>query len=91
MNNAPNSQVAETIIKARSAMPLKMLGLIQPRAYPPYSSMIDDFKARHAPIHEFLFSGARIGLQNADSGIMEKIMLQVYEEEMGYVPVLKAS
>ena len=84
--------------------------------------MMDDFKARHAPIQEFLFSGAGIGLQNTDSRIMEKIMIklqadgilalpihdsaiveeehsarlqkimfQVYEEEIGYAPVLKAS
>jgi len=84
--------------------------------------MMDDFKARHAPIQEFLFSGAGIDLQNADSRIMEKIMMklhakgiaalpihdsaiveeehsarlqkimvQVYEDEMGYAPVLKAS
>ncbi len=84
--------------------------------------MMDDFKARHAPIEEFLFSGVGIDLQNADSWIMEKIMMrlheseilalpihdsaiveeehsarlqktmcQVYEEEMGYAPVLKAS
>lgn len=84
--------------------------------------MMDDFKARHAPIQEFLFSGAGIDLQNTDSRIMEKIMMrlhedrilalpihdsaiveekhsarlqkimfQVYEEEMGYAPVLKAS
>lgn len=84
--------------------------------------MMDDFKARHAPIQEFLFSGVGIDLQNADSRIMEKIMMklcveghtalpihdsaiveeehsarlqkimfQVYEEEMGYAPVLKAS
>ena len=83
--------------------------------------MMDDFKARHTPIQEFLFSGAGIGLQNTDSRIMEKIMMklhakgivalpihdsaiveeehsarlkknmvQVYEEEMGYAPVLKA-
>jgi len=32
-----------------------------------------------------------IGLQNADSRIMEKIMFQIYEEEMGYAPVLKTS
>ena len=82
--------------------------------------MMDDFKARHAPIQEFLFSGAGIGLQNTDSRIMEKIMMrlhkaripalpihdstivqeehsarlqkimfQVYQEEMGYAPVLK--
>ena len=84
--------------------------------------MMDDFKARHAPIQEFLFSGAGIGLQNTDSRIMEKIMMklhakgitalpihdsaiveeehsarlqkimfQVYKDEMGYAPVLKAS
>ncbi|WP_245568926.1 hypothetical protein [Desulfobacter curvatus] len=84
--------------------------------------MMDDFKAHHAPIQEFLFSGAGIGLQNIDGRIMEKIMmklhakgivalpihdsaiveeehsarlqkimLQVYEDEMGYAPVLKAS
>ena len=84
--------------------------------------MMDDFKARHAPIQEFLFSGAGIDLQNADSRIMEqimmllhkagipalpihdsvivqeehsarlqKIMVRVYEEAMGYAPVLKAS
>ena len=84
--------------------------------------MMDDFKARHAPIQEFLFSGAGIDLQNTDSRIMEtimmklqadgiialpihdsaiveeeysarlqKIMIQVYEETMGYAPVLKAS
>ena len=82
--------------------------------------MMDDFKARHAPIQEFLFSGVGIDLQNADSRIMEqimmllhkagipalpihdsvivqeehsarlqKIMVRVYEEEMGYAPVLK--
>jgi len=84
--------------------------------------MMDDFKARYAPIQEFLFSGVGIDLQNADSRIMEtimmklqadgipalpihdsaivqeehsarlqKIMFQVYEEEMGHAPVLKAS
>ena len=84
--------------------------------------MMDDFKARHAPIQEFLFSGVGIDLQNADSVIMEKIMMklhakvvaalpihdsaiveeeystrlqkimfQVYEDEMGSGPVLKAS
>nr|WP_321402063.1 hypothetical protein [uncultured Desulfobacter sp.] len=84
--------------------------------------MMDDFKARHAPIQEYLFSGVGIDLQNADSRIMEKIMMklhakgiaalpihdsaiveaehsarlqkimfQVYEEEMGSAPVLKAS
>ena len=82
--------------------------------------MMDDFKARHAPIKEFLFSGVGIDLQNADSWIMEqimmllhkagipalpihdsvivqeehsarlqKIMVRVYEEEMGHTPVLK--
>ncbi|WP_245568902.1 hypothetical protein [Desulfobacter curvatus] len=82
--------------------------------------MMEDFKARHTPIQEFLFSGAGIDLQNADSIIMEKIMMklhaegiaalpihdsaiveedhsarlkkimfQVYEEVMGYSPVLK--
>ncbi|WP_319574543.1 hypothetical protein [uncultured Desulfobacter sp.] len=82
--------------------------------------MMDDFKARHAPIKEFLFSGVGIDLQNADSRIMEnvmmllhkagipalpihdsvivqeehsarlqKIMVRVYEEEMGHTPVLK--
>lgn len=84
--------------------------------------MMDDFKIRHAPIQEFLFSGVGIDLQNADSRIMkkimmklhaegiaalpihdsaiveeeysarlQKIMLQVYDEQMGYAPVLKAS
>ncbi|WP_245568892.1 hypothetical protein [Desulfobacter curvatus] len=84
--------------------------------------MMDDFKAHHAPIQGFLFSGAGIDLQNTDSRIMEtimmklhakgivalpihdstiveeehsarlqKIMFQIYEEEMGYIPVLKAS
>ena len=38
--------------------------------------MMDDFKARHAPIKEFLFSGVGIDLQNADSRIMEKIMMK---------------
>ena len=82
--------------------------------------MMDDFKARHAPIQDFLFSGVGIDLQNADSRIMEqimmllhkagipalpihdsvivqeehsarlqKIMVRVYEEEMGHTPVLK--
>ncbi|MCW8799639.1 MAG: hypothetical protein OQK71_01810 [Desulfobacter sp.] len=81
--------------------------------------MMEDFKARHTPIQEFLFSGAGIDLQNTDSRIMEKIMMrlhengimampihdsaivekehsarlqkimvQVYEEAMGYAPVL---
>ncbi len=84
--------------------------------------MMDDFKARHSPIQEFLFSGVGIDLQNADSRIMEKIMMklhakgitalpihdsaivegeysetlqdimiEVYEEEMGHIPMLKAS
>ena len=53
--------------------------------------MMDDFKARHTPIQEYLFSGAGIDLQNADSRIMEKIMFYVYDETMGSAPVLKAS
>jgi len=86
--------------------------------------MMNDFKARHAPIQKFLFSGVGIDLQNADSVIMEnilmrllnkedegvcglcihdsviveekhsetlqKIMIEVYENEMGHAPMLKA-
>ena len=49
--------------------------------------MMDDFKARHAPIQEFLFSGAGIDLQNADSRIMEKIMMKLHAKGIAALPI----
>lgn len=82
--------------------------------------MMKNFQTYHAPIEEFLFSGAGIDLQNKDSHIMNEIlmrlhdqgicglpihdsvivekeysellqelMIQVYEEVMNFMPVLK--
>ena len=113
-----NAQKRGSHIAVRDA--LKNAGFDTAQDLTQICQMMEDFKARHAPIQEFLFSGAGIGLQNTDSRIMEKIMMrlhkaripalpihdstivqeehsarlqkimfQVYQEEMGYAPVLK--
>jgi len=113
-----NAQKRGSHIAVRDA--LKNAGFDTAQDLTQICQMMEDFKALHAPIQEFLFSGAGIGLQNTDSRIMEKIMMrlhkaripalpihdstivqeehsarlqkimfQVYQEEMGYAPVLK--
>ena len=113
-----NAQKRGSHIAVRDA--LKNAGFDTAQDLTQICQMMEDFKARHAPIQEFLFSGAGIGLQNTDSRIMEKIMMllhkagipalpihdsaiveeehsarlqkimcQVYQEELGYAPVLK--
>jgi|GEM_PF-1670106 len=86
-------------------------------------ALMKDYQETHTPIQEFLFSGVGVKLQNADSVIMENIlmrllnkkdkkvcglcihdsvivekdhqeflyqaMIEEYEKEMGYTPVLK--
>ena len=86
-------------------------------------ALMKDYQNTHTPIQEFLFSGVGVKLQNADSIIMENIlmrllnkkdkkvcglcihdsvivekdhqeflyqaMIEEYEKEMGYTPVLK--
>jgi len=86
-------------------------------------ALMKDYQETHTPIQEFLFSGVGVKLQNADSIIMENIlmrllnkkdkkvcglcihdsvivekdhqeflyqaMIEEYEKEMGYAPVLK--
>ncbi len=53
----------------------------------PILKMMDNFKARHAPIKEFLFSGAGIDLQNKDSRIMEKIMTKLHDMGIVALPI----
>jgi hypothetical protein len=50
-------------------------------------NMMGNFKTRHAPIKEFLFSGAGIDLQNKDSRIMEKILMRLYKKGICGLPV----
>jgi len=53
----------------------------------PILNMMDNFKARHAPIQEFLFSGTGIDLQNTDSRIMEKIMMILHDQGVVALPI----
>jgi hypothetical protein len=49
--------------------------------------MMDEFKARHEPIKEFLFSGVGIELQNRDSKIMEDVLLELDQQGIYGMPI----
>lgn len=53
----------------------------------PILNMMENFKARHAPIKKYLFSGAGIDLQNTDSRIMEKIMIKLHVQGIASLPI----